>query len=244
MGKWPQDRAGEDQLKGSIRMSSFSKILLILWPLLPIGLAIFFHTKQNSRDAWTGGPISWPKSLWLSYTITTWFFCPILFLTAPQLSPALLLVFAFHLLSWWIRGPLELVMIYRWLNWSPRYGISHDLFHIAVTSFLLARSLAPPLAETASESGFTQVSMQLGQSAPLEMIATAFAIMIILTTAAEICFAFLFLKIRTAQEQSENVYFASDDPKWRFVNGATLAAVIAAYGHLLFQSAWLLYQPL
>jgi len=50
----------------------------------------------------------------------------------------------------------------------------------------------------------------------------------------------LFLKLRTIQEQMENVYFASDDPKWIFVNRYTFTIVTIAFIHLFFQSwyAW------
>src|SRR4051812_35370059 len=109
---------------------NYQVLLIILWPIVSCLFALRFHARQNSNKGWTGGPISWPKAFWLAFTINQWFFVPIFFLLHPDLPQGLKVVYGFHLLSWWIRGPLELVMIYRWLNWTPYYGISHDLFHI------------------------------------------------------------------------------------------------------------------
>ncbi len=200
-------------------MNLLCKLLIFIWPLLVSALAFFFHRKQNSQKAWTGGPISWPKSFWLAYTTTTWFLFPFAFLLHPDFAPALVPFFVVHLLSWWIRGPLELVMIYKWLNWSPRYGISHDVFHICACSTALFWSGLSFQAQT-----------------PFNKLGFIFATMVIFSTAAEILFAGLFLKFRSQQEESENIYFASDDPKWIFINRVTRIVVILVMAHLIFQS--------
>lgn len=200
-------------------------IIIALWPLVVSGMAVFFYRKQNSRQAWTGGPISWPKSFWLAYTTTTWFFLPFVFIFHPDFPAPLIYFFVAHLLSWWIRGPLELVMIYKWLNWTPRYGISHDLFHILLCGSLLT---------------FALKDLNLSNGAPLTVLALIFAGMIIFATCAEILFAFLFLKARSTQEEQENIYFASDDPKWIFINRVTLTVVIIVMIHLLLQSGWII----
>lgn len=205
-------------------MKELFGILLISWPLLSTVLAVVFYKKQNSSKSWTGGPISWPKALWLSYTVTTWFFMPIWFLGTGQLPGVLIPFYLFHLFSWWLRGPLELIMIYKWLNWSPRYGISHDIFHILGCVSLLIAAFwgleGPPLE-------------------PLGIAAFIFAEIIIVMTIGEVIFAYLFLKVRTQQEESENIYFASDDPKWIFINRVTSSFVIPAYLHLYSQSIYL-----
>src|ERR1700722_2017584 len=106
----------------------------IAWAILlmEIIFAAAFYLRQNkfAKERAVGGPISIPKSLWLSGAIFFWFFYPLIYALDPSVSLAWKLVLGFHLLSWWIRGPLEVFMIYRWFNWSPRYGIRHDLSHI------------------------------------------------------------------------------------------------------------------
>lgn len=208
--------------------------LIIIWPLVVTLLAIWFNKKQNGKDPWTGGPISWPKCFWLIYTTTTWFLLPFVFLLHPEFPPALQSFFLFHLISWWLRGPLELVMIYKWFNWTPKYGITHDVFHVIGCSFFLFK--AQPVLETdlaARTEGLTS-----GFS--FYWLSLVFAAVIILTTIAEIAFAALFFRVRSHEELENNIYFASDDPKWIFINRLTLTVVIAAMTHLTLQSACLL----
>lgn len=199
--------------------------LIILWPLFVSLMARMFHRKQNSSKAWTGGPISWPKSFWLSYTVLTWFILPFLFLLHPETPSFLKIYFIAHLISWWIRGPLELIMIYKWFCWTPRYGIGHDLFHISLCLSIL-------LSHIQEFKGLLQ--------APLfAQWGGIFSLMILFTTVAEILFAVLFLKFRSSHEAKENVYFASKDPKWKLINRVTLTVVIIAMSHLGLQSLFL-----
>ena len=181
---------------------------------------LFIHRKQNSRTAWTGGPISWPKSLWLAYTVSTWFFFPILLFPLTASPSILFWAVVFHLGSWWARGPLELVMIYRWMNWTPIYGISHDLFHLLGLAVFMG----------------LQISSGMDQLAGSEFIVAAFLGITCFAVTMEALFAYLFLKTRSKEEAEGDVYFASDDPKWRFINRVTKFTVTVVISHLLLQS--------
>ncbi len=207
----------------------FTEVLIILWPVFVSGLAIVFHRKQNSKKGWTGGPISWPKSFWLSYTVLVWFFLPLVFLFHPEFPKILIWPLVFHLLSWWVRGPLELVMIYRWFNWTPVYGISHDLFHVLGVTIISYYSGIFSLNESSGEFG---------------ILASVFVGIILFSTLAEMLFAFLFLNARTRVEVEENIYFASDDPKWKRINRITLTVVVIVMFHLILQSAELVAKQL
>lgn len=204
---------------------NYTKIILVLWPLVVTLLACFYRQKQNGLNPWTGGPISWPKAFWLSYTIQTWFFLPFFFLLNPTTPTFLKIIISFHLLSWWVRGILEMVMIYKWFNWSPRYGISHDIFHILGCSSLVILY----------HSNFSSL-----QSGTIGYLISFYVYLLFISTSAEISFAILFLRLRTIQEKNENVYFASDDPKWIFVNRYTLFIVVIVFSHLLYQSYYAL----
>ena len=205
-------------------------LALILFPFISLGLGAAFRARQNKGDI-VGGDISWPKSLWLAYTVTSWFVLPLLILgvlSGGSLGDAvstwpstLLLVYAGHLLSWWVRGPLELLMIYKWFNWSPRYGIAHDLAH---TGFLVLTIAIAFLNGEISDWFATSNSA----------IAALYIFVTVLLTLAETLFAFLFLNARTKGE--DLLYFASDEPRWRMINRITTTVVILAYGHLFFQS--------
>lgn len=195
----------------------WSTILISLSPLFTFALASWIHRRQNSKKAWTGGPISKPKSHWLAWTIFNWFLVPVFFLFHPQFPESLTYFFIFHLISWWIRGPLELIMIYRWLNWSPIYGISHDLFHIIVGALLLIK-------------GWPEHAFSLWDFSDATLI---FALLILITTAFEISFAALFLKTRSSEERNDHIYFASNDPKWIFINRLTRMAVMLSYSWMV-----------
>jgi len=210
-----------------VQLSDILNGLLILWPLFITLGAYFFYSKQNSRKAWTGGPISTPKAFWLAFTVLTWFLAPVIFCLHPDFPSFLRFAFYFHLLSWWVRGPLELVMIYRWKNWSPRYGIGHDLVHM----FVFVALILVALPEASTGSFFHTLSF-------------AFALLIVYSTVFEVFFAWKFKAARTAQEEAENIYFASDDPKWRRINQWTLRAVVICMGHLTLQSLALVFKVL
>lgn len=192
--------------------------VLALFPLLPLAAAASFRRKQNRGD-WVGGPISWPKALWLAYTICTWFILPWVWVFWGDVPTSLRIVVGLHLASWWIRGPLELVMIYKWLNWSPRYGISHDLFHILLLAIACAWAWPDWSAWVANLPG---------KLAVLWLLITFFA------TWAEVLFAYLFLRERQVGE--ELIYFASEEARWHTINRITLTVVIVVYAHLILQS--------
>ncbi len=208
-------------------MEKFFTILCILWPLVSCLLAAHFYRRQNGSKAWTGGPISVPKAMWLSYTVTTWFFMPIWLLLSGSVPQPLIYFFYFHLLSWWIRGPLELVMIYKWLNWTPKYGMGHDLFHILGCFYFLQ----------SAQLELMNIDLSLANK-----LALIFCLIILASTVAEIWFAYLFFTTRSNQEKDDNIYFASDDPKWKFINRATASVVYPAYLHLFIQSLILLME--
>jgi hypothetical protein len=177
-----------------------------------LGLAIYFNFRQNKVNH-VGGQISWPKSFWLIYTIVSWFFIPITFLYLP-LPQDYRVFFIFHLVSFWSRGLIELVMIYRFFNWSPRYGIAHDLFHLTGLLFLLPKSI--PLVQLDS----------------LLLFSFIFMLILIVGVFFETIFAYWFLKIRG--EKEHKIYFAANTKEWRKVNQVTFLADVLCYGgHLV-----------
>lgn len=200
-----------------------TKILLVIWPLIVTVFASLYKKKQNGPKAMTGGPISTPKAFWLAYTITTWFFFPWIFIFSPDVSSGIKAVIIFHLASWWIRGPLELVMIYKWFNWTPKYGIAHDTFHLlGITAFYFMNK------------------SEFGALNSMSNMALAFIFITFIATVAEISFAYLFFTVRSEEEEKDNIYFASDDPKWLFINRLTLLVVCGVMAHLICQAVYAL----
>ena len=180
--------------------------------------ALWFFFRQNrSQTKAVGGPISVPKALWLAGAIFFWFFYPLIFLLDPQVSAPWKTVLALHLVSWWARGPLELVMIYRWVNWSPRYGITHDLFHILMVLTGLGGALL-------ADQGHPRLADQR---------VLLLAVVLVTLVCAEALFARLFFAARG--KGADLIYFADDSPRYRLINFLTWVFVIEMYGYQLYQ---------
>jgi hypothetical protein len=178
----------------------------------------WFRKRQNARNPETGlpvrvgGDISIPKSLWLAYTLGAWFlFSPVAAVHLYLVSSPWFLPFLVLALSWWIRGILELFMIYRWFNWSPVYGISHDLFHIVAM--------------------LTMTALTLSKNPDLPLLSWPFIYLIghVISVGFETLFAWMFLKTRGPD--ADLIYFASDEPKYRCINRVTWLGVAIAYAH-------------
>jgi hypothetical protein len=189
-----------------------------------IGICVFayrFRRRQNGPNPPPGGPISVPKTLWLGYTLGNWFLLPlpVFFMASPGLSPAWKLVLGAHLASWWLRAPIELVMIYRTFNWTPTYGIVHDLLHFLMIVVLGAMAFSEGLRNSQDE------------------LAALYLAAIVVAMLFEAAFARLFQKARGAG--NEDIYFADDhSPQYRFINKLTWVAVVFVYSHMLVYLAW------
>jgi hypothetical protein len=90
-----------------------------------VGLGLYLRQNRGKR---MGGPISGAKALWLYWTISVWFFlipCLLYFWHWPiGIKYPLLFLSA----SMWIRGLIEIYMLFISRNWIPPYGIGHNLF--------------------------------------------------------------------------------------------------------------------
>lgn len=106
-------------------MTSF----IVLFTLLFIGFGYFFNHRQNNKSG-LGGKISRAKFMWLMLAVYEWFLFPLFLLTFP-LSPPFKWAVASFAINLWIRGLAELLMLYKFKNWQPPYGVGHDLFTIA-----------------------------------------------------------------------------------------------------------------
>jgi hypothetical protein len=202
--------------------SPYFSLAILTCPVLVVVVGQIFKQFQNQKEL-VGGVISTPKSLWLSYTVITWFLAPIIFLCLP-VHPNLMFILVIHLISFWIRGLVELVMIYKWFNWSPRYGITHSGFHALMLIGL--STFAFPMEFTTANT-----------------VTIVFLATIIVTTLFETLFAALFFKVRSLDTgiDTHKIYFASDDEKWKKVNKTTeLALFLGFLGYGLIIGAHLI----
>lgn len=165
--------------------------------------ALWFRGKQNRAHA-MGGKISNPKLLWLFFAIWFWLFeCAVLGFE-PSLPRSYQVIFGVHALSMWLRGAVEMFMLYVTKNWRPPLGIGHDLFCL-VTTLVLALVLGLP---TDSPWGYW---------------APALVAMLVFSLVVEVLYAALFFKAVEGQTTGDKgVWFVSEhDEKFKRINRIT-----------------------
>jgi hypothetical protein len=115
--------------------NSHSEARLRVGALFAVGAtllcALAFHAAQN-RFALTGGNVALCKGIWLGLAVLFWLVLPALILADARIAPALKQPFGLLLLLMGARGAAELLMLYVFRNWSPFYGIAHDLLCVAL----------------------------------------------------------------------------------------------------------------
>lgn len=82
---------------------------------------------QHQKNPRKGGSLAPSKRFWLFYTLFTWFIFIPLSLYEAKVSPPYILSFRLLTISMWIRGGIELIMMYLTKNWTPPLGIAHNL---------------------------------------------------------------------------------------------------------------------
>lgn len=166
-----------------------------------------FGWRQN-RGGVVGGPISLPKVLWLNLTLTVFFGIPAVLWRDAGASPGMRALWGWLLLSFVLRGVVELYLIYVTIGWKCVYGISHDLFQLALALALRAA---------------------LPEAAPSDARAEAFFWLYAAVLLVEAGMAKAFSRLA---DPKTGIYFASDDDRFNRVNRASWAASLAGYAVL------------
>jgi hypothetical protein len=184
--------------------------------LLTCAASAVFYYRQNFAGQ-VGGPISMEKSLWLNYTMTAWFVVPAFLAWHGALDRSLRHVLGWFLASMAVRGVAELWLIYVTFGWSPIYGISHDVFNIALIAVLRRRARG----DLVGLDGFNLAVRRFCTSLQGSLV-------------AEIVFAALFYRMGVHQDA---VYFAPPTEAFAHINLLTRCVDIVVYGDL----AWFLW---
>jgi hypothetical protein len=166
-----------------------------------------FGWRQN-RGGVVGGPISLPKVLWLNLTLTVFFGIPAVLWRDAALSPGMRALWGWLLLSFVLRGVVELYLIYVTIGWKCVYGISHDFFQLALAGVLAA-------------------ALPLG--GPEDARARAFLWLYSAVLVVEAGMAKAFSRLA---DPKTGIYFASDDERFKRVNRASWAASLTGYSAL------------
>jgi hypothetical protein len=187
-----------------------------VWLLVAAGVSalVYRFARKQNRGERVGGPISLPKSLWLNYTLLSWFVIPATLLRREGLSPENRAALRAHLLSFTARGAAEMWMLYRTHSWRCGYGVGHDAIDLAMLSVMMR-------------------SGRDGSREGVDGIARRHLDSIRGTLVAEMVFATLFNRTVAGKTQGQDgIYFANDEPHFRAINNLTAAVDVAAYARL------------
>ena len=109
--------------------------LLAVFSIIFVAATGFYFAQNSGRME--GGEIALPKLIWLSYAVLFWFCLPVLLIMDKRIRPGWRKIYVLFLVNMLFRAVIELLMMYVYRNWSPYYGIAHDVFSIALLGSLL-----------------------------------------------------------------------------------------------------------
>ncbi|MEZ4247267.1 MAG: hypothetical protein R3B99_03395 [Polyangiales bacterium] len=105
------------------------RFALLALVLIVSAIGLSFYLRQNRARA-LGGKISRAKAAWLTFAVLFWLgVCPLLAFE-PSLPLRWRVVLGVFGAQFWLRGLVELWMLYVTKSWRPPHGIAHDLFSL------------------------------------------------------------------------------------------------------------------
>lgn len=198
-----------------ISASDRSVVVAWVFVLAVFAAAPLFWWVQNRWQP-VGGAMAFQKALWLANAIVLWMVLPVFIARDERIDAKVRRAFKALLILMMLRAVIELWMLYVSLNWSPWYGIAHDLLCIAVLVGLLVRFAAA-----------TNPLWRIHAAAT----ATAFI--------PEIYFAWYMQKYFNTGGDAA-VYFVPDEPAHALALNITSAAVVCFTAYIFaFLIRWL-----
>lgn len=151
------------------------------------------------------------KTLWLNYMLIAMYVVPFFVWREKTLAPATRRLFGWLFVSFAMRAPIELWIIFFTRGWRCGYGITHDLLTIGLIAFLRWK-----MSSDLARRDFTALRL---------------ATLLQITLFVEMFMAWEFSRLASP---AEGIYFASDTPHFRIVNLASWIAVAIGYPALLY----------
>lgn len=179
--------------------------------------SLWFARRQNQRRQ-LGGGISLPKLGWLFFCLFTWFvLCPALALDPAVAAPWRLTLGAFAI-SMWLRGGIELYLLYGPKTWKPPMGIAHDLFCLGLIGAFVLANRAPIAAA----------------GRRFDRWVGAVVAVVALSLVIEVLYAALFFRAARGNTTGANgIWFADEkDPSFRAINRLTCALNLPLFAFL------------
>lgn len=187
-----------------------AKLVLVLAVLPLVAFGVRFHKVQSSGAL--GGRISRAKAYWLPFAIWFWFVvCPVVGFDAAVHEGARRALLLFGLFMW-LRGAVEMVMLYVTKNWRPPMGITHDVLCALLVLVLAAQGMQQ------------LVSDGLANAHGLDVWAYGLCVVVLVSLAVEIHHAHsFFVAVRGMTTGDDGIWFADDEEeRFRKINRTTL----------------------
>jgi hypothetical protein len=184
--------------------------------------ALRFQRAQNSARG-LGGRISRPKVAWLFFAVFAWFIVAPLLALEPSIAPPLRWVLGGFAGSMWLRGVVEIYLLYVAKRWRPPIGIAHDASSILLlgVGVLWAVPRVQPLARP-------------------DAWAVGYAGFLVATLVVEILYAGIFFRAVAGRTTGDDgVWFADDDPRFDRINRTTRIGNAVLFGAMaIFVWVW------
>ncbi len=177
-----------------------------------VGAALFVRQRRPGQ---IGGRMAPAKLLWLAYVLLLWFLVAPIIALDPSVARPLRVVLGTFSVLMWVRGLLELWLMYGVHRWRPPWGIAHDLVCAVVLTAQLALTATP-------------------QASAEDTWAYGLAVTIGLSLLVEAGYAAAFYRIvGRATEGEAAIWFASEtEPRFRQVVRATRFLNLPFYASL------------
>jgi hypothetical protein len=188
----------------------YSKAFVVFAGVALVVFAVAFRRRQ--RPGAIGGAISVPKAIWLPLAIFEWFvFCMAVGFD-PALPAALRCPFAAVGVSMWVRGVVEMVMLYGTKSWRPPMGIAHDAITLVLLGVIVVFNHDAIVAGAAGADATVLSAMAVWM---LPIVAASLVI--------EMVHAWTFFQvIGKGTTGDDGIWFADDDdPRFVAINRRT-----------------------
>jgi hypothetical protein len=198
---------------GGLPQMAVGRRWLLLGAIAALSAATALFAWRQNHAGVVGGPISAAKTLWLNYMLVAMYVVPFFLWRDGTLAPATRRLFGWTFISFALRAPIELWIIFFTRAWRCGYGITHDIVTIGLIE-ILRRRISADAAQR--DSGAIRVATLLQ-----------------ITLAIETFMAWEFSRLASP---GQGIYFAADTPHFRVVNVASWIAVSLGYPALMYLS--------
>jgi hypothetical protein len=184
--------------------------------------AVVFHGVQN-RGGIVGGEIAFSKAAWLALAIWLWIVLPVFIVLDGRLPWLCRAAFAWLLGLMAARAVAEPIMLYAFHNWTPWYGIGHDVLCMAALA----------------ACGLHARAAGAWRASPAARAIGVHTIVVALTFVPEVYYAW-YMQAHFHTRGGEAIYYVPDDGLHEVALGITAAVDIALGAYLAwFLPTWL-----